>query len=82
MKITFFGAAGGVTGASYHCETDKASLLIDCGMFQGDKKADDLNRLPPPVRYDALDAIVLTHAHLDHCGRLPQVAKAGYNRAV
>lgn len=82
MKITFYGAAGGVTGASCHCETDKASLLIDCGMFQGDKKADELNRFPPPIPYDNLDAIVLTHAHLDHCGRLPLVAKAGYHKAV
>lgn len=82
MKITFYGAAGGVTGASYYCESQTARILIDCGMFQGGKQAELLNKKAPPVNYRNLDAIVLTHAHLDHCGRLPLAVKAGYSGPV
>ncbi|HNY02106.1 MAG TPA: MBL fold metallo-hydrolase [Bacteroidales bacterium] len=82
MKITFYGAAGGVTGTSYYCETPQARILVDCGMFQGGRKAEAANRKAPPVDYQTLDAIVLTHAHLDHCGRLPLAARAGYRGPV
>ncbi|MCX6280102.1 MAG: MBL fold metallo-hydrolase [Bacteroidetes bacterium] len=82
MKITFYGAAGGVTGASYFCESETARILIDCGMFQGNKQSETMNKKPPPVDYRNLDAIVLTHAHLDHCGRLPLAVKAGYSGPV
>ncbi|NQV03314.1 MAG: MBL fold metallo-hydrolase [Bacteroidia bacterium] len=82
MKITLYGAAGGVTGTSYHVKTNEANLLIDCGMFQGGKEADELNRSAPPVDYNQLDSIVLTHAHLDHCGRLPLAIRAGYSNAI
>jgi len=78
MKITFFGAAGGVTGTAYYCESADARILIDCGMFQGGKDAEALNKNAPPVNYNLLDAIVLTHAHLDHCGRLPLAVREGY----
>jgi metallo-beta-lactamase family protein len=82
MRITFYGAAGGVTGASYYCETETAQILIDCGMFQGAREAETLNKKAPPVNYKKLNAIVLTHAHLDHCGRLPLAVKAGYSGPV
>jgi len=82
MKITLYGAAGDVTGAAFHVQTTEASLLIDCGMFQGGKQADELNRAAPPVDYKQLDSIVLTHAHLDHCGRLPLAVRAGYSNAI
>jgi metallo-beta-lactamase family protein len=82
MTITFYGAAGGVTGASYHCQAQQANILIDCGMFQGGKEAQIRNRKAPPVDYRRLDAIVLTHAHLDHCGRLPMAVRAGYRGPV
>ena len=78
MKITFFGATGGVTGSSYSCETSKAHILIDCGMFQGGREAELANKKAPPVDYSTLSAIILTHAHLDHCGRLPLAIRAGY----
>lgn len=82
MKITFYGAAGGVTGTAYHCESDSASVMIDCGMFQGGKTHEMRNKAAPPVNYHTLDAIVLTHAHLDHCGRLPLAIRDGYRGPV
>ncbi len=82
MKITFFGAAGGVTGTAYYCESTTACILIDCGMFQGGKDAEIKNKKAPPVNYNTLDAIVLTHAHLDHCGRLPMAVRAGYRGPI
>lgn len=82
MKITLYGAAGGVTGTAYHLQTGMSGILIDCGMFQGGREADALNSSPPPVDFAELDAIVLTHAHLDHCGRLPLAVKAGFRSPV
>ena len=78
MKITMHGAAGGeVTGSAYHVQTKEASVLVDCGMFQGGKKAEARNR-PPTSAKQKLDAVLLTHAHLDHCGRLPLLARRGH----
>jgi metallo-beta-lactamase family protein len=82
MKITFFGAAGGVTGTSYYVESAQSAIMIDCGMFQGGKSEELKNKTAPPVNYDNLDAIILTHAHLDHCGRLPLVVKKGYSGPI
>jgi metallo-beta-lactamase family protein len=82
MKITFYGAAGGVTGTSYYIQSKISSLMIDCGMFQGGKTENLLNKNAPPVDYETLGAIVLTHAHLDHCGRLPLAAKKGYEGRI
>ena len=77
MKITTLGASGGeVTGSCYLVQTKTTSVLVDCGMFQGDQRADELNRAVLPVQ--ALDAVLITHGHLDHTGRLPLLAKANY----
>ncbi|HVM48211.1 MAG TPA: MBL fold metallo-hydrolase [Candidatus Acidoferrum sp.] len=82
MKITIIGAAGGeVTGSAYYVQTNGASVLVDCGMFQGGKKAEALNH-PPPGPWPPVDAVLLTHAHLDHTGRLPVLAKAGLRMPV
>jgi len=82
MKLTLYGAAGDVTGTAYFIETETASILVDCGIFQGNKMAELKNKKAPPVDYHKLDAILLTHAHLDHCGRLPLVVKNGYRGPI
>ena len=81
MRITFLGAAGEVTGSCYLIETRSARLLVDCGYFQGGD-SDDKNRELDGIQPRRLDAVVLTHAHLDHCGRLPLLAKAGFRGPI
>src|SRR5574338_573969 len=82
MTITLVGAAGGeVTGSCYIVQTKQARILIDCGQFQGGRKSEALNR-PPIAPNVVLDAVLLTHAHLDHTGRLPLLAKMGYTGPV
>jgi metallo-beta-lactamase family protein len=82
VDIKVIGAAGGeVTGSAYLVHTKKARVLVDCGMFQGGKKSESLNR--PPVNPNTrLDAVLLTHGHLDHTGRLPLLAQLGYRGPV
>jgi metallo-beta-lactamase family protein len=82
MNIKVVGAAGGeVTGSCYILETRKARVMIDCGMFQGGRKSESLNR-PPTHPKGRLDAVLLTHAHLDHTGRLPLLSQLGYRGPV
>ncbi len=82
MEITFLGAAGTVTGSKALVTTSTTRLLVDCGLFQGLK----VNRLrkwaPPPVQPGKLDAVVLTHAHLDHSGYLPLLVRNGFRGPV
>src|SRR5262245_10780973 len=83
MKITIHGAGGGeVTGSAYHLQTKEANVLVDLGLFQGARKAENYNRLPKKGAFDKLDAVVLTHAHLDHTGRLPLLTRAGYQGPI
>lgn len=79
MKIKFLGAAGEVTGSSYLLTSDLgSSILIDLGMFQGTSEVDKLNYEPFECDCTKLSGVILTHAHLDHCGRLPILLKNGY----
>jgi metallo-beta-lactamase family protein len=80
MKIRFLGAAGDVTGSAYHVTTGDASILVDCGFFQGSKALNAKNR--GKANIDKLDGVVLTHGHLDHIGRLPLLTRNGYKGPV
>lgn len=82
MRVKLFGAAGEVTGSAYYVETENGSVMVDFGMFQGSKMAESRNRLPSSLNVGALKAVLLTHAHLDHVGRLPLLAKAGYKNPI
>ena len=77
-SITFHGATDTVTGSRHLLETGGKRVLVDCGLFQGRKEIRNRNRQPFPVPPQSLDAVVLTHAHLDHTGYLPRLVKEGY----
>lgn len=81
-QLTFYGAVEGVTGSLYLLQTDKATLLLDCGLFQGRREEEDANEKPLPFDTTTIDAVVLSHAHLDHSGRLPLLVKAGYSGPI
>ncbi len=82
MDLTFLGGATTVTGSQYLLRTSRAQVLIDCGLFQGMPNESIRNRVPPEFDVAELDAVLLTHAHLDHCGRLPLLVKRGYQGPI
>ncbi|MFA6428704.1 MAG: MBL fold metallo-hydrolase [Candidatus Buchananbacteria bacterium] len=82
MKITFFGAAQNVTGSKHLLESGDCRLLLDCGMYQGKRQeAYDLNQ-SLPFSSEQVNAVILSHAHADHCGLLPLLVKNGYNHKI
>ncbi len=78
MKLTFYGAAQEVTGSMHIIEADGRTIVLDCGMFQGRRAESDAKNRQFPIDPATIDAVVLSHAHLDHCGRLPLLVKQGF----
>ncbi len=82
MKISFHGAAGEVTGSCHLVETTAGRILLDCGLIQGGKERHERNRAPFEFVAADIDVVVLSHAHIDHSGRLPLLRKAGYRGPI
>ncbi len=80
--LTFLGAAGTVTGSKYLIDTGTHRVLVDCGLFQGLKELRLRNWQPLPVPASSIDAVILTHAHLDHCGYLPRLVAQGFTGRI
>jgi metallo-beta-lactamase family protein len=82
MRISFHGAAGGVTGSCHLIECDGIKILIDCGLFQGGRESEEENSEPLGFDPREIDYLLLTHAHLDHCGRIPLLQKRGFHGEI
>jgi metallo-beta-lactamase family protein len=82
MEITVLGAGRCVTGSKYHLQWKRRSALVDCGLFQGPAQNRRRNWAPLPLRADQLDAVILTHAHIDHSGYLPRLCRQGFSGPV
>lgn len=82
VRLTFHGAAKEVTGSNHLLEVGTEKVLIDCGMFQGSRFADEKNYAPFPYDCTRINTLILTHAHLDHCGRIPKLIKEGFTGKI
>ncbi len=82
MKLTFLGASRQVTGSCFLVESENLRFLVDCGMFQGGRAADELNRRFPAFDPEQIDFVLLTHAHIDHSGLLPRLFALGFRGPV
>jgi metallo-beta-lactamase family protein len=82
LKISFHGADRGVTGSCHLVECAGKRILIDCGLYQGGRELDEENAEPFGFDAAGIDYVLLTHAHLDHCGRLPLLAKRGFRGEI
>ncbi len=82
MEISFHGAAGGVTGSCHHLRIGKTQLLVDCGEFQGERDIAEENAADFGFDASEIDYLLLTHAHLDHCGRIPLLVKRGFRGEI
>jgi len=82
INVQFFGAAGEVTGSCHLVTVGKQRILLDCGLVQGGHEDEARNREPFPFEPKSIDAVILSHAHIDHSGRLPMLVKAGYQGPI
>ncbi len=82
MKITFLGAANLVTGSNFLITTGKHKILLDCGLFQGGKETEKLNTIPFDYDPSEIDFLILSHAHIDHSGRIPKLVKEGFRGSI
>ncbi len=82
MQIEFSGAAREVTGSCHILRVDGKTVLLDCGMFQGRRSESREKNLKLPLPVSEIDAVVLSHAHIDHSGRLPVLTRAGYRGTI
>ena len=81
-KLTFYGGTGSVTGANFLLEIDGKRILVDCGLTQGEKLADDVNWDPFPYNPKEIDILFVTHAHIDHLGRIPKLINDGFRGKI
>src|SRR5882757_7672733 len=81
-KITFYGGVGSVTGSKYLRESNGKKVLVDCGLFQGLKELRERNWQDPPFVASEIDAVIITHAHIDHTGWLPRLVKLGFSGEI
>jgi metallo-beta-lactamase family protein len=81
-KLTFYGGTGTVTGANFLLETDNCKILVDCGLVQGNRFADNLNRTEFAYNLADIDYLLVTHAHIDHIGRIPKLVKDGFKGQI
>ena len=80
--LTFLGGTGTVTGSRFLVEVGGSRVLVDCGLYQGVKELRQHNWAPFPVPAASIDAVLLTHAHVDHCGYLPRLMREGFHGPV
>src|SRR5258708_24677914 len=82
VKITFCGGAGSVTGSNFLLEADGKKILVDCGLTQGAKIADEVNWAPFSYEPNGIDILFVTHAHVDHLGRIPKLINDGFRNKI
>lgn len=82
MKVKFCGASIGVTGSCHLISTDSHKILLDCGQFQGGKEMDRMNEEAFPFNPAEIECVILSHAHIDHCGRIPLLVKRGFKGPI
>lgn len=82
FDLTFYGATGEVTGSMYLIQAGDHTVLLECGLIQGGEENEQRNADPFPVSVNEIDAVILSHAHIDHSGRVPLLVKRGYSGPV